>query len=166
MKLITIMAPVLLVTVMADQFSKYCAVSHLAANSMVVIPDFFSLTLAFNRGAAFGFMGTLPDGTRQFALGAATLCALAAIMFMLFRYHRDSTLGCAAVGLVLGGALGNIIDRVQMGVVVDFLDVYWKDYHWPTFNVADSCICVGVAVLILLKTDKPAVAEAAQVTPS
>ena len=140
---------------MADQFSKYCAVSRLADSSIVVIPDLFSLTLAFNRGAAFGFLGGLPDGTRQLALGCATLCALAAILFMLIRYHRNSNLGCIAVGLVLGGAIGNIIDRIQMGVVVDFLDVYWREYHWPTFNIADSCICVGVAVLILLKTDHP-----------
>ncbi len=154
MKLFKILAPTITLTIVADQWSKIWAVETLTQRSIPVIADLFSLTLAYNPGAAFGFMSGLPEGMRQVVLSLAILLALAAIFYMLLRYHRDSALGCFAVGLVLGGAVGNIIDRMRIGVVVDFLDVYWGEYHWPTFNIADSCICVGVAILVFLRTDK------------
>ena len=84
-------------------------------------------------------------------------------MYMLLRYHQRSFWGCFSIGMILGGACGNIIDRARLGMVVDFLDVYWGEYHWPTFNIADSCICVGVAILIFLKTE-PAASDSAAVT--
>jgi signal peptidase II len=154
MKIINTIVPIVAFVVVADQLSKFAAVARLQEASIDVIPGLFSLTLAYNKGAAFGFLSGLPDGVRQFALAATTVVAIAAVLFMLLRYYRDSVWGCVSIGLILGGALGNIIDRVRLGMVVDFLDVYWDTLHWPTFNVADSCICIGVAVLFFLKGDK------------
>ena len=154
MKIINIIVPIVLLVVVADQVTKFAAVANLQEAGIEVIPQFFSLTLAYNKGAAFGFLSGLPDGVRQLALGATTVVAIAAVLFMLLRYYRDSVWGCLSIGLILGGALGNIIDRVRLGMVVDFLDVYWNTLHWPTFNIADSCICVGVAVLFFLKGEK------------
>lgn len=153
MKLLSVMFPVFILSIVADQYSKYLAVESLGQAPIELLPGLFSLTLAYNRGAAFGFLGGLPDGIRQLALGCATLFALGTVLFMLVRYHSRSFWGCFSVALILGGAVGNIIDRARLGMVVDFLDVYWGDYHWPTFNIADSCICVGVAILIFLKTE-------------
>ena len=153
MKILPVMLPVFLFSIVSDQASKVWAVQTLGEKSIEVIPDLFSLTLAYNRGAAFGFLGDLPDGVRQIALGAATVLALGTVLFMLLKYHRQSIWGCLSIGMILGGAVGNIIDRVRLGMVIDFLDVYWGEYHWPTFNIADSCICVGVTILIFLKTE-------------
>ena len=135
----------------ADQISKLYAVEILVDKQIELIPELFSLTLAYNKGAAFGVMSNLPDGWRQMALGLATVLAVGAVLFMWVKYHRHSMLGTLSVGFILGGAVGNIIDRARLGMVVDFLDVFWGDLHWPTFNLADSCICVGVAILLMLK---------------
>jgi signal peptidase II len=153
MKSFSAMALFAFIVALVDQVTKYYAVLVLSTKEIVIIPDFFSLVLAYNRGAAFGFMSGLPDGIRQLALGIATAAAIGAVIYMWFHYHKSSFFGGLSVGLILGGAIGNIIDRVRLGMVVDFLDVYVGSYHWPTFNVADSCICVGVAILVFLKND-------------
>jgi signal peptidase II len=119
-----------------------------------LIPGVFDLTLTFNKGAAFGMLSGLPDGMRQLMLGIATATALLAVLYFLFHDYYDDLLAQCGLALILGGALGNIVDRIRIGVVVDFLDFYYGSYHWPAFNVADSAICVGVAILLFRPSRK------------
>ncbi|MCB0333470.1 MAG: signal peptidase II [Bdellovibrionales bacterium] len=135
-----------------DQWTKYLIVTSLTLGEQIeIIPGFFNLTLAYNPGAAFGMMADLPDGTRQLVLAGVTLLALCVVFYFLAKDYYHDVVAQSALGLILGGALGNIIDRVRIGVVVDFLDVYLKNYHWPSFNVADSAICIGVGILVFRK---------------
>ena len=102
-------------------------------------------------GAAFGLLSGLEDGTRQLVLMLTTGGALIVVFyFLLFEFYSNS-FGRLALAMILGGAMGNIIDRIRLGKVVDFLDFYIKDMHWPAFNLADSAICVAVFILILIK---------------
>ena len=140
--------------IVADQLTKYLALSLIPSSdssvngAIPVIPGVFNLVLAFNKGAAFGIFGQIANDTyRHLVLGAAILCALGALWFFLREFER-SFLGRLALALILGGAIGNVIDRVRVGAVIDFLDFYWQSYHWPAFNIADSCICIGVGLVI------------------
>lgn len=129
-------------------------------DSIPVIEGFFNIVLAFNRGAAFGFLANVADGTREVLLFATTFLALALVLyFLIFEYFHD-LVAQFAIAMILGGAVGNLIDRIRFGVVVDFLDFYIGDHHWPAFNVADSAICMGVAILILRKPFRHGVAAA------
>lgn len=138
--------------VFLDQLSKFIIVSNLRRNEIIpIIPEFFNLTLTFNRGAAFGMMSGLPDGTRQIVLAITTLIALSAVLYFLMRDYHGELRAQICLAMIVGGAAGNIIDRVRLGEVIDFLDAYWGEYHWPAFNVADSAICIGVVLLIFMK---------------
>jgi len=149
---LVVMLAVVVLVVVADQYSKSVILAHLQPNSVrTIIPGFFNLVLTFNRGAAFGFLAGVSEGYREVLLALTTLIALAAIAYFLFTdYYRDRV-GQLALSLIIGGAIGNIIDRMRLGSVVDFLDFYYQSYHWPAFNIADSCICLGVATLILFR---------------
>ena len=146
-----------------DQITKVLAHSHLrAAASVEVIPGFFNLAYSRNRGGLFGYFSDLTDPWRTILLTLLPLVAIGLITLFIVRSeqtHRATRIG---LGLILGGALGNLIDRVVRGEVIDFLDVYasseglanWliKTFgtaHWPTFNIADSAIVVGAGLLIL-----------------
>lgn len=133
----------------ADQLSKWVVMRAVPSNgALVVIPDFFDLVNIRNRGAAFGFLNR-PDMDWQFWLFlGATVIAIWAIV-MLARESRDDPLLLAGLGLVLGGALGNLVDRLRFRAVVDFLDLYWGQWHWPAFNVADMGICAGALLTLL-----------------
>ena len=128
-------------------------------HSIPIIDGFFSLTYIRNTGAAFGiFSGSHEVFRRPFLIGVSIL-AIGFILVMLKRL-RDGEKGLAtALAFILGGAIGNLIDRIVYGEVIDFLDVYWAHYHWPAFNVADSFITIGVAItlfyLIRAKDDDP-----------
>jgi len=113
-----------------------------------VVPGFFNLTLHFNPGVAFGMFADLEDSLRVLVLTVTTVLALALVFYFLVTEYRYDRGGQFALALVLGGAMGNIIDRIRIGEVVDFLDFYIGTVHWPAFNVADSAICVGVTILI------------------
>jgi signal peptidase II len=140
-------------TVALDQVSKRLVLSSFQPGEVrPVIDGLFNLTLTFNRGAAFGLWSGLPSGWREAILGLTILMALAVVAFLMTRSHYQSLWAQTSLAAILGGAIGNIIDRVKFGAVVDFLDFYLGSYHWPAFNVADSAICVGVALLILLPT--------------
>jgi signal peptidase II len=114
-----------------------------------VIPGFFDIVFILNPGAAFGFLATLSDQVRNPFFILISILAVVLIVFYHTRYLRSHRLVSFALGLVLGGAVGNLIDRLYYGMVVDFLDVHAGPYHWPAFNVADSAISVGVSLMIL-----------------
>lgn len=132
--------------VLADQVTKAAALSVLSQGTAVPVLPSFNLTLGFNEGASFGMMGGLMAGQ---PLLMATLTGALTLVFAAMALRAKHPLERAGFALVVGGALGNIIDRLRQGAVTDFLDFYWRDWHWPTFNVADIAITVG-AVLILV----------------
>jgi len=144
----------ILLVVGLDQMTKTLVVIWLDEGEIwPIIQGAFNMTLTYNKGAAFGFLASIHDDTvRVTLLWSATAVAVTAVIFMfLYEYGKDK-LGQAALALVLGGAVGNMIDRVVIGKVVDFFDFYFGNYHWPAFNVADSAICIGVAILLLHKS--------------
>lgn len=127
-----------------DQVSKQAALGQLALHEPVALTPFLNLTLVYNKGAAFGFLSSAAGWQNAFFIVVA-LIACGAILYLL-RQTRDRPLAVALM-LVLGGAIGNLVDRLIYGYVVDFIDVYFQSWHWPAFNVADSAITVG-AILI------------------
>jgi signal peptidase II len=133
------------VTMLADQLTKSAALSLLSQGTAVPVLPSFNLTLGFNEGASFGMMGGFMAGK---PLLMAALTGALTLAFAVIAFRAQHALERAGFALVVGGALGNIIDRVRQGAVTDFLDLYWRDWHWPTFNVADIAITLG-AVLIL-----------------
>ena len=132
-------------TVVADQLTKAAALSALSQGIAVPVFPGFNLTLGFNEGASFGMMGGVMAGK---PLLMAALTGALTLAFAVMAFRAQHPLERIGYGLVAGGALGNIIDRLRQGAVTDFLDFYWRDWHWPTFNVADIAITLG-AVLIL-----------------
>lgn len=134
--------------IIVDQLTKlYIDRSMKLYQSIPVIDGMFSITYLRNRGAAFSFLSDASWRLPFFIL--ATVIALVAIMIAFRKLRDDQQLAAVSLTMILAGAVGNLIDRVRMGEVIDFLDVYWKSHHWPAFNVADSAICVGVALLAL-----------------
>jgi signal peptidase II len=131
--------------VVADQLTKTAALSLLSQGTAVPVLPGFNLSLGFNTGASFGMMGGFMAGK---PLLMAALTGALTIAFAVMAFRAQHALERAGFALVVGGALGNIIDRLRQGAVTDFLDLYWRDWHWPTFNVADIAITLG-AVLIL-----------------
>ena len=147
MKLVLWLAGVILVL---DQLTKAIALRRLALGVPVPVAEgVFSLTLVMNPGLAFGMLSGAPDGWRWIA-GLLSLVALVILSVIAARLLPTGGVWTAlSLGLVFGGAAGNLIDRVRFGAVVDFLDFHWRGYHWWTFNLADSGISVGVGVLVL-----------------
>ena len=131
--------------VVADQLTKTAALSLLSQGTAVPVLPGLNLSLGFNTGASFGMMGGFMAGK---PLLMAALTGALTIAFAVMAFRAQHALERAGFALVVGGALGNIIDRLRQGAVTDFLDFYWRDWHWPTFNVADIAITLG-AVLIL-----------------
>lgn len=137
-------------TILLDQVSKHLILQSFQPGAVrPVVDGLFNLTLTFNRGAAFGLWSGLPPGWREVILALTILFALLVVGYFLTRSYYQNALSQIALSMILGGACGNIIDRVRLGAVVDFLDVYYGSYHWPAFNVADSAICIGVGMLLL-----------------
>ena len=132
-----------------DQVTKYLVRSlmHPCVN-ISVIPGFFDLVYVMNRGGAFGMLSTLPSSVRVIIFIGFSLIAIAALVIVYWKSHSAPSLRIA-IAFLLGGAIGNLVDRLRWGMVVDFLDFYVGRYHWPAFNVADSAICVGLGLVIL-----------------
>ncbi len=148
-----------LVIVLLDQTTKWLAVKYLSDNqSIPVIPGFFNFTLVYNPGAAFGMFSMWPDALRRTSLAIVSIIALIIVVRFMAKEAKEDLISQIALVGVLSGAIGNIIDRVRLDRVIDFLDFYWNNLHWPAFNVADSAISVGVVVLIgrMLFAEKPA----------
>ena len=139
-----------LAVVVLDQATKVLVDGFMELHeSRPVVEGLVHLTYVRNRGAAFGILAEagLPFQSELFV--AVSLAALLAIGLYAWRLPASSRLPQWALALIMGGALGNLIDRTRLGYVIDFVDVFWGPHHWPAFNVADSCISVGVALLIL-----------------
>lgn|SRR5690554_4084551 len=134
--------------IVLDQLSKGLMTAWLELHQTVAVLPFFNLTLAHNYGAAFSFLASAGGWQRWFFILLGVGVSLVLIIW-LKRLGQAARLEAASLALILGGAIGNVIDRVLHGYVIDFLDVYYGSYHWPAFNIADSAICVGAALLIL-----------------
>jgi signal peptidase II len=134
----------------ADQLSKL-AIDHALASGEVreMIPGLFNLVRTDNRGVAFGILANAQSSWLTWLLIAFSLLVMVMLVWLLAGGHIRSELGRAGVALILGGAAGNVIDRVWRHSVVDFLDFHLGNYHWPAFNLADSAIVVGAAMVIL-----------------
>jgi signal peptidase II len=133
--------------VLVDQWSKLWALKTLSPYESFKIIPIVDLTLAFNTGAAFSFFSQLGAWNRWILAGFSLFMSILLIIWIL-RTPTRQTLQLFSLSLVLGGAVGNLIDRILNGYVVDFILVYYKNYHWPVFNIADTAICIGAALLI------------------
>lgn len=137
-------------TVVLDQISKVQIMQSMRLHeSIPVIQEFFSLTYIRNPGAAFGLLASSGQTFRLVFFGLTSVFALGLLGMIFFRLRQDDWVGQLSIAGILGGAIGNLLDRVRFGEVIDFLDFYVNGYHWPAFNVADAAISVGVFFLIL-----------------
>ncbi len=141
--------PTALVLFLLDQIIKLWVLARLhPAVPIPVLDDVLHLTLVFNPGVAFGFLSSV-EPVWRWLVGGLSLVALAVLGSLAVRLLPDGNWFTAlALGLIFGGAVGNLFDRVRFGAVVDFLDFHWRGYHWPAFNLADSGITVGVGILV------------------
>ena len=132
--------------VVADQLAKWAVLGAFAPGERLALTGFFNLVLVFNKGAAFSFLAGAPGWQTPLFVAVAAV-AIVVVSVLLVRSPGDPAMR-AALALILGGALGNLIDRLRYGQVVDFLDFHAFGWHWPAFNVADSAITIGAALLI------------------
>ncbi len=136
--------------IVADQLTKTAIMQHMRLHeSISVVPNLFSLTYIRNPGAAFGLLAGSSNAFRMVFFGITSLFALALLGTILFRMPEKDWIGQLSIAGILGGAIGNLVDRLRFGEVIDFLDIYIENHHWPAFNVADSAITVGVTLLII-----------------
>jgi len=131
-----------------DQGTKWMAEAALDPYLPVPLVPSLNLTLMYNEGAAFSFLAGAGGWQRWFFAGLATLVTIA-LGVWLHRLKATERMTAIGIALVIGGAVGNLIDRIRTGRVVDFIDVYYADWHWPAFNLADSAITLGVALLLV-----------------
>lgn len=139
-----------LAIVLTDQATKAIVVRSMRlGQSIAIVPGYLDLTFVLNPGAAFSLLATLPERIRNPFFILISVAAVVLIVVYHARHLRGHRLATVSLGLILGGAVGNLIDRIRLGVVVDFLDAHVHQYHWPVFNVADSAISVGVTLLLI-----------------
>nr|WP_208123249.1 signal peptidase II [Facilibium subflavum] len=133
-----------------DLCTKFWASTALTYATPVKVLPFFNLTLLHNYGAAFSFLSNANTFWQVILLSFIAIAVSAVIIIWLIRLPRNKNITALSLALILGGALGNLYDRLYHGYVIDFLDFHINQYHWPAFNIADSAICVGAAVLIII----------------
>lgn len=133
--------------IVLDQLSKWLMTSWLSLYETVAVMPFFNLTIAHNTGAAFSFLAQAGGWQRWFFIGLAISISIG--LFIWLKKLAKTNMEAISVSLILGGAIGNVIDRVYFGYVIDFLDIYYGSYHWPAFNIADSAIVVGAILLVI-----------------
>ena len=158
-----ILAIISAVIIALDQATKlYVDANFRLHESMPVIRGFFNLTYVRNKGAAFGILAD--NAVRIPFFITVSIVAMLGILWYINRIRNDQKLAVFSLSLVFAGAFGNLIDRIRLGEVIDFLDVFWQRYHWPAFNVADSAITVGVTLLLIdmWREDRKKSAEASQ----
>lgn len=134
--------------IVCDQVSKYAATKLLVYNQAEQLFAGLNLTLVHNTGAAFSFLSQAGGWQRWFFIALSSAVSIA-LIYWLSRLTRQRRWLAAALALIIGGALGNLWDRISLGFVIDFIDVYYARWHWPAFNIADSAICIGTAMLII-----------------
>jgi signal peptidase II len=137
---------VALIIVLLDQLTKITLARLLEYGQSETITSFFNLVMVYNKGAAFSFLADQPGWQRYFFASISAAASL--LIIWMLRRHAAQRLFCWALALILGGAIGNLIDRIAYGHVIDFLDVHLGGWHWPAFNVADSAITVGALLFI------------------
>jgi signal peptidase II len=143
--------------VLLDQLTKYWVSAGFDYGEARAITGFFNLVLTYNKGAAFSFLASAAGWQRGLFIAIA-LIAIVVISVLLAR-HAGEKLFCFALALILGGAIGNVLDRIALGYVIDFLDFHLAGWHWPAFNLADSAITAG-AVLLIVDSFRPRVGQA------
>ena len=136
------------IVVFLDQITKYSVIQHLKYGEPKVIFPFFNLNINFNTGAAFSFLGGA-SGWQVYLFAAISLLVTLFLVIWLSRIKRSEWLVGLGVSLIIGGALGNFIDRVRLNYVIDFFDFHIKHWHYDTFNVADSAVCIGAFLLVV-----------------
>ncbi len=141
------------IIVAIDIYTKHLVQNAFAYGEHLTITSFFDLVRYHNEGAAFSFLASA-GGWQKLFFSGVSIVAITVILYLL-RKHATQKLFCFGLALVLGGAIGNLYDRVTLGYVVDFLYFHYHALYWPAFNVADSAICVGVGVLLLDSFKKP-----------
>ena len=134
--------------VVLDLWTKNIASNALTLYRPEMVTSWLNMTLAHNYGAAFSFLSDAGGWQRWFFTILASVVTIVLVVW-LFRLPKHEKITAAALGLIIGGAVGNLVDRINHGYVVDFIDVYYRDWHWPAFNLADSAITCGVILLIL-----------------
>ncbi|MDX1541799.1 MAG: signal peptidase II [Geminicoccaceae bacterium] len=137
---------VALLIVVLDQATKLAILGAFTTGEVRPVLPFFNLVLVWNRGVSFGMFDSDGNLVRWLLTGFALLVVVGLAVWLR---RADSRAVATALGLVIGGALGNVIDRIRFGAVVDFLDIHVASWHWPAFNVADGAICIGAALLVL-----------------
>ena len=140
------------VVLLFDQLSKWWALSNLKLGIPEEVLPFLNWLLLFNPGAAFSFLAQSSGWQRWFFTVLGLLAS--AYIFWLLRKSQQDKLLSFALSLILGGALGNVLDRIMYGAVVDFIDLYYQHWHWPAFNLADSAICLGATLIVLTELRK------------
>jgi signal peptidase II len=136
-----------LMVILIDQLSKLVTLRYIPELSSRPITSFLNWVLVFNPGAAFSFLAHSGGWQKWFFIGLGSVAVC--VIVWLLRRHQQEKIFSFSLALILGGAIGNLIDRFTHGAVVDFIDVYYRQYHWPAFNMADSAITLGTALLIL-----------------
>ena len=135
--------------VVADQVTKYYAVKHLILFQPHAVFPGLNFTLVYNYGAAFSFLN-MPSVWVSWFFTVLSIVISIAIVIWLFRLSPCQIFTSMALACILGGAIGNVLNRIALGYVIDFIDVYYKTWHWPAFNIADSAICVGAVLLCVV----------------
>jgi len=145
-----VLITIALAIIFLDQVTKFLIHHSMRLHeSIVVVEGLFAITYIRNPGAAFGFLANLGDQFRFYFFVTVSIAALVFLGILFYRTPREDLLTQVGISLVVGGAFGNLIDRLRLGEVIDFLDFFIGPYHWPAFNVADSAISIGLALLIL-----------------
>ena len=138
----------IILSLAADLVSKFFIDTKFVVDEYVAVNDYFNLVKVWNTGVSFSMFNSYGDLGSYILIGMALAVCCGLLCWM---YHETDRIRIVCLGLIIGGALGNVLDRMRYGAVMDFLDFHFATYHWPAFNLADTFICVGAAVLILLE---------------
>lgn len=146
MRLFTYGIIIAILVLLVDQYTKIMAINYFGDSDYPVksVWPFFNFVLVKNYGVSFGMLNELANGR----VIISTLNIIISIILIILMKKSQLFYNSLAFALIIGGAFGNIVDRIRLGYVIDFLDFYWQNWHWPAFNVADSAICIGVFLLI------------------
>jgi signal peptidase II len=152
-----------IIVFLLDQITKKVVTQGMTQHETItVLPDFLNITYIHNRGAVFGLGSSVTSPYLSWGLSILSVVSLAVILVYFLRLNVRSHTTFFGLALVLGGAIGNLYDRLRYGYVIDFVDVHWFEHHWPFFNVADMSICIGVGLLLISMSSKPEQPETSQ----